>query len=56
VAEILATENFEIKVFDFKEEPRSSGQVSALSLFQHLALFGFGLFYPFLGGINSNRS
>jgi len=56
VAEILATENFEINVFGSNEEPRSSGQVSALSLFQHSALFDFDLSYPIFGGINSNRS
>ena len=39
VAEILVTENFEINVFGKKEEPRSSGQVTALFVFEHSAFF-----------------
>jgi hypothetical protein len=47
VVEILATEDFEINVFGSKEERRSSGQASALSLFEHSALFYLRLSEPF---------
>jgi hypothetical protein len=56
VAEILVTETFEINVFGSKEQLRSSGQATALSLFEQSALFYLRLSEPFLGGINSNRS
>jgi hypothetical protein len=35
----LSGRNFEIKVFGSKEEPRSSGQATALFLFEQSALF-----------------
>jgi len=48
VAEILATENFEINLFGSKEEPRSSCQATALFLFEYSALFYLRLSEPFL--------
>jgi len=49
VAEILATENFQINVFGIKEEPRSSGQATALSLFEYSALNYLRFSEPFWG-------
>jgi hypothetical protein len=49
VAEILATENFEINAFGSKEEPRFSGQATALFLFEHSALYCLRMSNPFLG-------
>jgi hypothetical protein len=49
VAVILATDNFEFNVFGSKEEPRFSGQATALFLFEHSALFYLRLSEPFWG-------
>jgi hypothetical protein len=49
VAEVVATENSEINLFGSKEEPRSSGQATALFLFEHSDFFYLRLYELFLG-------
>lgn len=48
VAEILAADTFEINMLSSKEQPRSSGQVSALFLFDHSAFLYISSSDPFL--------